>query len=417
MSDENYKLEKSIAVTLQGTRRRFSSIEKIEGFLEETEQFYERYNDLSYAVSCCLKNLHEEVDSILQSEVYFQEDEGIILTKGVKRLEAILESAFHPKGIVFYPESKEALCLIKYGAEASDKNAFAAAYSGAASNSQGSLAEISHRIRNILQWGSFSAVQGAMARAVKDHAHHSPEAIHEAIKQMRVLRDDIIQQANEHGEEVYESRVRTIRLRHHLETEVVPEFKSKIRKVLEEAQQDVNETVSHFREHIASKEAVTYWADKLSKASHQAWRYVALTVFMLMTMLWCEYELVSTVSDSTSTLGKLFDRTAKDSPALTIWLTVLGVSLVAMLFVWPCRYLMASASSSFLYARYCDNKAMQIQTFLAMDQSGHIDSKQKQIIIEKIFSDYQESGAGNGELPSVSALAAAMKAVQGKGQH
>ena len=60
---------------------------------------------------------------------------------------------------------------------------------------------------------------------------------------------------------------------------------------------------------------------------------------------------------------------------------------------------------------------MQIQTFLAMTQSGHVDEEQKQIIIEKIFSDYQEGGTGGSDMPSVSAMAAAMKLVQGKGSH
>jgi hypothetical protein len=75
---------------------------------------------------------------------------------------------------------------------------------------------------------------------------------------------------------------------------------------------------------------------------------------------------------------------------------------------------MATASARTKYAQFSENKAMQIQTYLAMKQNNQIGDDQDKIIIEKIFSDHIDGSAANSDLPSISGMALMMKAIQGK---
>ena len=417
MADGNYKLEKAIVVNLQGYNRRFQTVEKAEGFLKELSGLFADIEFYQSTITELRQALHDQYEEMLEDDALYDAETKTLSRDGVERLELLIEAEFYPSGPLLYPESKEYQTLKRYLPSVSNDRVFIAAFLGVSLLGDQRYPGLETHLRHYVNTHQYSAMQGSMAKAVIDASTAPETAAQATLKQIKQLQDDLYEHVDEHCNEIFGVRGRVVRLHHDLKTKIIPEGQRRIDELISNAKADVMKTVDHFKQHIASKEAVVYWADKRKESSRTAWGYVALSMLMLLGLLFAEYKLVVTITDADSALGAFFGLTSDKSGTLTGFLILLAVSLVAMFFVWPCRYFMASASSSFKYARYCSNKAMQIQTFLAMRSSGQIEQEQESLIVEKLFSDYSEESSGSAELPSASTMAVALKLIQGKGQH
>jgi len=226
------------------------------------------------------------------------------------------------------------------------------------------------------------------------------------------------------NDEIFGLKGRAIRLVDDLNNKYIPtsetlfdtlidDTKTKLSGFINEAKQQVDETVHEFQKHIAAKEAVTYWAKKRTQSLRGVFGFLIFSGVSLIITLTLENALLMAMGNPESPLSKAVSSLGQGfSSSALLYAAIIFLALPGL---WATRFSMGAAAAGYRYARYCDNKAMQIQTFLAMKKDGQIEEEQNNIVIEKLFSDYQEPGEHpSSDIPSIGSLALLTKAVQGR---
>jgi len=399
--------EKGFDVNLHGTKRRFANVDKLLEFLDDLTSAYQNKGPMLNAASTLKNQITSALQQSLGNENEFNSDTLRLSASGVAPLKELIEGSFSPQGQLFCPKSKIGQAIQQFKGPSVDSfiNAFHYTANG----------------------------HNGMVNAIPALRQQSSDTIHSLIHGISAARDIqimesvtpaqepalavLIEQAEDHlaahDDDILGMRGRAARLVHDLRTKRIPDVDRRLEQFLEDSEKRVEETIKEFKRHIAAHSAVEYWERKRTESARKAMYFIIFSGIFLALALVMEASLLRSIVDEESSIGLLLKTHADTLLAPVLILTAVG--FIALPCVWITRFFMTNATASYKYSRHCEHTSMQIQTYLAMRKDKQIVDEQSDLIIEKIFSDYQDgSTTTSSDMPSIGALGILLKAVQGK---